>query len=92
MQINVTIAPIKYALRNDEALSQYLYKNEVATTLPHSNAEAIVMAEMAAPENNIPMPATEKNAATAATNNAVAPTTFWNRLVVNFIHHKYNGE
>jgi hypothetical protein len=54
-------------------IAQYLYKYVVATSFANSREDAIIIEDITAPENNIPIPNTEKNAAHSATNNAEKP-------------------
>ena len=75
------MADNKYTRISHEVRSQYLYKNDVATTLPNSNAEAIVATCKKLPENKEAIPITEKYAPQIATKNAVNPSIIVNILI-----------
>ena len=56
--------------------------NEAVTNLPFSNAPAIIQTAIKLPENNIPIPVTEKNAATEDIKNAEKASIFVNVLIL----------
>ena len=56
--------------------------NEAVTNLPISNAPAIIHTAIKLPENNIPIPVTEKNAATEDIRNADKASIFVNVLIL----------
>ena len=81
--INIAVLSKKYDFNVFGISFQYRYKNDTATNLPNSNDDAITIADVGAPANNLPMPVTEKYAADAAIANAVKAITLSN--VINFI-------
>lgn len=56
----------------------------MATNFPNSSEDAMIIADKDAPENNIPIPNTEKYAAQKATNNADRPNNI-EKLNIFFI-------
>ena len=66
-------------------LCQYVNNQDVVTSLPNSNEDAIIITAIVAPENNNPIPYTLKYAAHPAIKSDVNSTTCLNCI----IYYKY---
>ena len=74
----MTLAITRYVFSVVFKSVQYRYRNEILTIFPNSKAEAIIIADNAAPANNLPIPVTEKTAAHTVINIALKNTSVLN--------------
>ena len=79
--ISANTANIIYTRINILALFQYLNNHDVVTNLPSSKEDAIIIAAIVAPENNIPIPYTLKYAAHPAINKELSITKCLNFII-----------
>lgn len=92
MPIKTKMAIHRYVFRKAVVFFQYLYKKLVATILPISNEAAMITTDNNAPENNIPIPLTEKKAEQPATNRAEIPTIMLNNFTLINIRNLNNPD